>query len=150
MQSERSLCGPLVGTSRFSCRWPVMTCLRRAIRLRAILTFLLAVFSAGCGNKTSAPSGGPSVQLTWPASATVNVTYKVYRCSNANPATAAANCVQSSPANFTAIANVALNVVTFTDSKVSSGQTYYYAATAVDSNSTESALSAVSNAVSVP
>jgi len=150
MHAERNFRSSLVGTGRFSWRWPSAAYVKPVNPGYIALTMLfLALFSAGCGTKASAPSNR-SIQLSWPASPTLNVTYKVYRCGNANPSTAAANCVQGSPGNFTSIASVGLNVVTFTDSKISSGQTYYYAATAVDSNSVESVLSAVSNAVSVP
>jgi hypothetical protein len=150
MHAEHNFRSSLVGAGRFSWRGPHAVYVRPVNPGHVVLTLLFFVLlAAGCGTKASAPSTR-SVQLSWPASPTLNVTYKVYRCGNASPSTAAANCVQSSPGNFTTIASVGLNVLTFTDSKVSSGQTYFYAATAVDSNSVESVLSAVSNAVSVP
>jgi hypothetical protein len=69
------------------------------------------------------------------------VTYSVYRCS-----TSATACVQTSPANFARIAT-GVTVLTYADASVASGQTYYYAVTAVDSSNTESTFSSVVSAV---
>ena len=150
MHSERNLRGLLVNVGRLVCHCLTVAYLRLAMPVRILLGIcLVGIFVAGCATGGSATHSS-SVLLSWPASPTPNVTYHVFRCGNASPATAAANCVQSSPGNFTGIASVGMNVLSFTDSQVSSGQTYYYAVTAVDSNSVESALSGVSNAVSVP
>lgn len=67
--------------------------------------------------------------LSWTASTTPNVTYNVYRATAlAGPFTTPLN---SSPITGT----------TFTDTAVQAGQTYYYVATAVAANGTESAAS---------
>ena len=97
---------------------------------------------------TVAPSfsgaGESNVQLSWIASTTPNVTYNVYRCS-----TSATACVQSQPDNFAIIAN-SIGTLAYTDSGLTSGQTYYYALTAVDSGNVESVLSTVSNGAVIP
>lgn len=89
-------------------------------------------------------TGTSNVLLSWIASTTPNVAYNVYRCS-----TSAAACVQSAPGNFAKIAN-SINSLTYTDSGVTSGQTYYYALTAVDSGNVESALSTVTSGATIP
>jgi hypothetical protein len=68
----------------------------------------------------------------------------VYRCSISGTA-----CVDSQSANFVEIAT-GLGSPTYTDSSVSSGNSYYYALTATDTNNTQSSLSAVSSAVVIP
>ena len=97
---------------------------------------------------TVAPSlsgtGESNVQLSWVASTTPNVTYNVYRCS-----TSATACVQSLSGNFARIAN-SIGTLAYIDSGVNSGQTYYYALTAVDSSNVESVLSTVSNGAVIP
>lgn len=87
-----------------------------------------------------AGTGMPNVLLTWGASTTQNVTYNVYRC-----AISAAVCTQNQPSNFTEIANRSGNL-SYVDSAVTSGQTYYYAITAVDVNGIESVFSTIANA----
>lgn len=89
-------------------------------------------------------TGGSNVQLSWSASTTPNVTYNVYRCS-----TSAAACVQNEPSNFARIANN-VGSMAYIDSGVTSGQTYYYALTAVNSSNVESALSTVSSGATIP
>ncbi|PYX99117.1 MAG: hypothetical protein DMG63_09935 [Acidobacteria bacterium] len=88
--------------------------------------------------------GLANVTLAWNASTTPSVTYNVYRCG-----TSATACVQAQPANFTRIA-AGISGLTYPDATVSSGQTYYYALTAVDTSGTESTLSTVSSGVAVP
>ena len=99
-------------------------------------------FSSSVNNVTESFSGtgAPNVLISWQASTTPNVTYKVYRC-----VTSATACVQSSPSNFTDI-EAGSAALTYTDLSVSSAQIYYYAVTAVDANNDESNLS---NVVSV-
>ena len=93
---------------------------------------------------TFSGTGTSNVVLAWNASTTPSVTYNVYRC-----ATSASACVQAQPANFVRIAT-GVGSLTYTDAAVSSGQTYYYALTAVDTNSVESSLSTVSSATAIP
>jgi fibronectin type 3 domain-containing protein len=89
-------------------------------------------------------TGASNVRLAWAASTTPGVTYDVYRCSISAPA-----CVSNQPGNFSQIAK-GVTGLSYTDSTVSSGQTYYYAVTAVDTSNTESGLSAVSMAAAIP
>lgn len=100
-------------------------------------------FTSGINNPTQTWSGtGTSnVVLSWTASGTPSVTYNVYRCS-----TSASACVQSSPMSFTRISS-SVSALTYADLSVSSGQTYYYSVTSVDTSNTESALSTVTSAV---
>lgn len=93
---------------------------------------------------TFSGTGTANVSLAWTASTTSGVTYNVYRCSISSTA-----CVQNQPGNFTRIASGIANL-TYTDSAVSSGQTYYYALTAVDASGAESAVSSVSTATAIP
>jgi fibronectin type 3 domain-containing protein len=88
--------------------------------------------------------GASNVALAWTASTTPGVTYSVYRCS-----TSATACVQTQPANFTRIAN-GVSVLSYADASVTSGQTYYYALTAIDGSGAESMLSGVSAAATIP
>jgi len=94
--------------------------------------------------QTLSGSGASNVALSWSASTTPNVTYKVYRCSISSAA-----CVQGQPGNFTNIAGSVASL-TYTDAAVSSGQTYYYALTAVDGTGVESVLSTVTNPAAIP
>ena len=89
-------------------------------------------------------TGTPNVLLAWTASTTPNVTYDVYRCS-----TSATACIQSEPGSFTRIATN-IGALIYTDWSVSSGQTYYYCVTALDTSGVESSLSTVSNAATIP
>ena len=93
---------------------------------------------------TMSGTGASNVGLVWAASTTPSVTYNVYRCS-----ISATACVPSQPANFSQIAK-GIAGLSYTDSSVSSGQTYYYALTAVDTSNAESVLSAVSPAAAIP
>src|SRR5262249_13695645 len=101
-------------------------------------------FVSGLNNVTQTLSGtGTSnVALTWTASTTANVTYNVYRCS-----ISAAACTSSQPGNFGSPIATGITATSYTDLTVSSGVTYYYAITAVDTTNTESSLSVVATAV---
>ena len=89
-------------------------------------------------------TGTSDVLLSWIASTAPNVTYNVYRCS-----TSAVACVQSLPGNFARVANN-IGSLAYIDSGVTSGQTYYYALTAVDSNNVEGGLSTVTSGATIP
>lgn len=103
-------------------------------------------FSTSSNNVTETLSGtGQSnVLLTWTASTVPNVTYNVYRCSISSAA-----CAQGQPGNFSLVAT-GIASLSYTDAGVSSGQTYYYALTSVDSTSTEGPLSTVTPGASIP
>jgi hypothetical protein len=124
---------------------------------QASLTFAPAAGSPGTAagtvmfmsNLNSAAStisglGASNVELTWIASTAPGVTYNVYRCSGS-----AAACVSSQPSNFSQIAR-GIAGLAYTDSAVSSGQTYYYTLTAVDTNNTEGGVSTVSGPATIP
>jgi hypothetical protein len=100
--------------------------------------------SANSPSETLSGTGQSNVLLTWSASTAPNVTYNVYRCS-----ISAAACVQSQPSNFTIVTS-GISSLTYDDSAVSSGQTYYYALSAVDSSFNEGSLSAVSLGAAIP
>jgi hypothetical protein len=73
-----------------------------------------------------------SVELTWSPSTTIDVAgYDVYR-----------GLISDGP--YTMLTTTA--ATTYTDTDVQSGQTYYYALTAVDSNNDESAYSTAASA----
>ena len=93
---------------------------------------------------TLSGSGVANVMLSWAPDATANVTYSIYRCSISVTA-----CIQAQPANFVEIAS-GLGSTAYTDSSVSSGNSYYYALTATDTNNVQSSLSSVSSAVVIP
>jgi len=101
-------------------------------------------FLTGLNNVTQTLSGmGTSnVSLTWTASTTPNVTYNVYRCS-----ISASACDPSQPANFGSPLATQIAATSYADLTASSGVTYYYALTAVDSSNNESGLSLVASAV---
>lgn len=103
-------------------------------------------FASNLNNVSEALSGTgiSNVLLSWSPSTTPNVTYNAYRCS-----ISASACVQGQPGNFSRIAN-AVGVLTYTDATVSSGQTYYYAVTAMDNTGAESIMSIVPNAAVIP
>src|SRR5262249_35295978 len=105
------------------------------------VTFVSNMNSAA---STISGTGASNVGLAWTASTTPGVTYNVYRCS-----VSLAACVPSQPANFSQIAQGVAGL-SYTDSAISSGQTYYYALTAVDASNAESVLSAVSTATVIP
>jgi len=74
------------------------------------------------------PATQPTVQLAWSASSSVVVGYRVYRSTTSG--------------NFySPLFSAPLNALTFEDSTVTSGDTYYYVVTAVDANGVESVYS---------
>jgi hypothetical protein len=81
----------------------------------------------GSCTTTTAPVSH-TVTLNWVASLTPNVTYNVYRAG-------------SSGGQYTKLAGTAMNTVTYTDTSVAAGQTYYYVTTAVDGSGNESTKS---------
>jgi len=89
-------------------------------------------------SQTLTGTGTPNVTLKWKASATRNVTYKIYRCS-----ISAAACVPSKPLNFGQAIAAQVTTTLYTDLCVHEGETYYYAVAAVDTSHTQSALSKV-------
>jgi fibronectin type 3 domain-containing protein len=98
--------------------------MRISCRLLLLVSTLCAAL--GCGNVIN-NNHGHSVSLTWTASTTSGVTYKVYR--------GAAHLGPYSP--------IASNVTatSYTDANVQVGQSYYYVTTAVDASNTESVAS---------
>jgi Abnormal spindle-like microcephaly-assoc'd, ASPM-SPD-2-Hydin len=93
----------------------------------------LSMTGDGVAAATTPPPSNPapaqhSVALTWNASTSTVVGYRVYRS-------------ESSGSSFAALNGTALNALTYTDSTVASGTTYYYMVTAVDSAGTESIYS---------
>jgi hypothetical protein len=75
--------------------------------------------------------------LNWVASTTPNVNYNVYRAT-----------VSTGP--YTKINSSLVSVLTYTDSSVQAGQTYYYVATAVDVNGNESVYSSPPVQATIP
>jgi fibronectin type 3 domain-containing protein len=85
----------------------------------------------GSGSKSvivPPPTQGHYVSLAWNASTSSVVGYNVYRSSQ-------------STGPFTKLNPQPQSGLTYTDSNVQAGNTYYYAVTAVDSNSVESNFS---------
>ena len=80
------------------------------------------------------PPPSHSVSLSWVASTTPNVSYNVYRSA-------------TSGGPYTKINGSLIAGLSYVDTAVVAGQTYYYVATAVDSTSTESAYSSQASAV---
>jgi len=74
------------------------------------------------------PAAQPTVQLTWNASSSVVVGYRVYRST-------------TSGSFYSPLFSTPLNALTFDDSTVTAGDTYYYVVTAVDANGVESVYS---------
>jgi hypothetical protein len=94
------------------------------------------VFNASLGQACVVYNAHAAI-LSWTASTTPNVTYNVYRSSAlAGP--------------FTQVNSSSISGTTFTDSSVQAGQTYYYVATAVASNSTQSAYSSPPVQAAIP
>lgn len=75
-----------------------------------------------------------SVSLSWNASTSPEVGYNIYRSTQ-------------SGGPYTKLNSSLLITLAYTDSSVQSGSTYFYAATAVDSNNAESAYSNIATAV---
>jgi len=74
------------------------------------------------------PAAQPTVQLTWNASSSVVAGYRVYRST-------------TSGSLYSPLFSTPLNALTYNDATVTSGDTYYYVVTAVDSNGVESLYS---------
>ncbi len=86
------------------------------------------VSSSPTPSPTPTPASLPTVQLTWNASPSVVVGYRVYRSTTSG--------------NFySPLFSTPLDALTFDDSTVTSGETYYYVVTAVDANGVESLYS---------
>jgi hypothetical protein len=99
------------------------------------------VVNAALGGTCVTGSGAVShyVSLSWTASVSANIVgYKVYRAT-------------SSTGSYTLLTASPVTTTSYSDSTVQAGQTYYYAATAVDSSGNESTYSSqVSAAVPTP
>jgi hypothetical protein len=87
----------------------------------------LTVSLSGTGVQSSAP-GAHSVMLSWMPSSGATLGYNVYRSSSSN-------------ANFTKLNSAPLATTQYDDSAVQAGQTYFYAATSLDSANVESGFS---------
>jgi fibronectin type 3 domain-containing protein len=74
------------------------------------------------------PQQGHYVDLAWKASSSSVTGYNVYRASQ-------------STGPFTKLNSAPQSALTYTDKNVQAGNTYYYAVTAIDSNSVESNFS---------
>jgi Abnormal spindle-like microcephaly-assoc'd, ASPM-SPD-2-Hydin len=85
----------------------------------------LTVSLSGTGVQSS---GAHSVMLSWMPSAGATLGYNVYRSSSSN-------------ANFTKLNSAPLATTQYDDSAVQAGQTYFYAATSLDSANVESGFS---------
>ena len=78
-----------------------------------------------------------TVVLNWTASTTPNVSYNIYRSGTLN-------------GTYTKIGSVGVGVLTYTDIAALAGETYFYVATAVDSNNNESSFSSPPIQATVP
>jgi hypothetical protein len=83
---------------------------------------------------TPPPATQHTVALTWGASASQVIGYRVYRS-------------ETSGSSYSALNGTALSALNYSDSTVASGTTYYYVVTAVDSAGTESVYSNQATAV---
>jgi hypothetical protein len=93
---------------------------------------VLVAFS-GAGTQP-APTSLP-VNLTWQPSPSIGVSgYKVYRCTNAG-------------GPFVTLTSSPVNAMSYADESAQTGQTYYYAVTAVGSDGVESAYSSEVSAI---
>lgn len=81
----------------------------------------------------SGAAAAHSVSLLWNASTSSVLGYNIYRATG-------------STAQYVKLTPSPIQSVSFTDSSVSSGSTYYYAATAVDQNNVESSYSNIATA----
>jgi hypothetical protein len=80
------------------------------------------------GTGTGSSGSGHTVALTWNDGASQIIGYNIYRGT-------------TSGGPYTRLNSSMLSATTFTDSNVQDGTTYYYVATAIDSNNVESAYS---------
>ena len=98
----------------------------------------MALTGDGVSATGSAPPPPPpashTVQLSWNASPSAVVGYRVYRS-------------EVSGGSFAALNGTAINALTFDDTSVSSGTTYYYVVTSVDASGKESVHSNQATAV---
>jgi len=99
----------------------------------------MSVSGDGVSATTPTPSPTPApvqhtVQLTWNASTSSVVGYRVYRS-------------ETSGSSYTSLTGSTLNALTYNDSTVTSGSTYYYVVTAVDAAGVESVYSNQATAV---
>ena len=83
---------------------------------------------------TPPPATQHSVALSWGASSSQVIGYRVYRS-------------ESSGSSYSALNGTAMNALNYSDSTVASGTTYYYVVTAVDSSGAESTYSNQATAV---
>jgi Abnormal spindle-like microcephaly-assoc'd, ASPM-SPD-2-Hydin len=92
----------------------------------------LSLTGDGVTNSSSSPApptpAAASVKLSWSPSSSTVIGYLVYRS-------------DSSGGSYSALFGTALNQTSYTDSTVSSGTTYYYVVTAVNSTGTQSTYS---------
>jgi hypothetical protein len=97
----------------------------------------LGMSGTGVSSTTTPPPTTPptnpqptahTVALTWGASSSTVVGYRVYRS-------------DTSGGSYTVLNGTALNALSYTDSSVTDGTTYYYVVTAVDSSGNESVYS---------
>jgi hypothetical protein len=82
----------------------------------------------------TAPAVQHTVQLNWNASSSAVIGYRVYRS-------------ETSGSSYTALTGAPFNALTYADTSVASGTTYYYAVTSVDAAGIESAYSNQATAV---
>jgi hypothetical protein len=94
------------------------------------------VFNASLGQPCVVYNAHAAI-LSWTASISPNVTYNVYRSS-------------ASTGPYTQVNSSSISGTTFTDTSVQAGQTYYYVATAVASNSSQSAYSSPPAQATIP
>jgi hypothetical protein len=74
------------------------------------------------------PTGKHSVQLSWNASSSAVIGYRVYRS-------------ETSEESYTPLTEAAINALTYADTTVASGVTYYYVVTSIDAAGLESTYS---------
>lgn len=80
------------------------------------------------GSAPPAPTVQHTVQLSWGASSSAVIGYRVYRS-------------ETSGSSYTPLTGAALNALTYGDATVASGTTYYYVVTSVNAAGTESSYS---------
>jgi fibronectin type 3 domain-containing protein len=100
-----------------------------------LVLVIAAVFAAAtCRGGNNPQAVQHSVSLSWNASTSKVVGYNVYRGTQLG-------------GPYTKLNSSLIATLTFTDSSVQSGATYYYVATSVDANNVESGHSNVATAV---
>lgn len=118
----------------------VVSITKKLLRTALTLTVICLALSL-CSTRLSAQSTR-STTLTWATSTTPNVTYNVWRATVMGG--------EDSPATATLLNPVPLTTLTFTDTTVMSGITYYYVVRSVNSTGTASTDSNEVMAVIVP